>query len=217
MIDREQIVSVVEKAKKDATQRRFPQSIDLEVKLRGIDATKQDTSFTEVYPLPKGLGSKRKTVCILADGNSLPRARNSGADRVMSRAELEAMAGDKKAIKKLARSYDFFVADVTLMPVVGRVMGQVLGPRNKVPTPFPSNAEPSPIVARLNTSVRVKLKGQPVIRCAIGSEEMSPQDVAENVRGVLDLVAQKVKGGAGSIDKVSIKLTMGKPSSAKSK
>jgi large subunit ribosomal protein L1 len=211
VLSKQQIAEALEQARKTAEKRRFTQSIDVEIKLRGIDATKQDTSFADVYTLPKGLGDKRRSVCIIADGASLLKARESGADRVLTRAELEALTGDKKSIKKLARNYDFFVADATLMANVGRIMGQVLGPRNKIPVPFPGAAEPKPIVERLRNSVRVRLKGQPVIRCMVGSEGMEAESVAENVVGLLDFVAQKVKGGASSIDSLTLKLTMSKP------
>jgi len=211
VLGKQQLVEALKQVRENTEKRRFTQSVDVEIRLRGIDATKQDTSFADVYVLPKGLGNKRRSVCIIADGASLPKARESGADRVLTRVELEALSGDKKSIKKLARNFDFFVADAALMANVGRIMGQVLGPRNKIPVPFPSSAEPKPIVERLRNSVRVRLKGQPVIRCMVGSEDMEAESVADNISGLLEFIAQKVKGGASSIDSLVLKFTMGKP------
>lgn len=210
MIDKQKLVELLEQLKNTSEKRRFKQTVDLEVKLRNIDVSKPENTFTETHPLPKGLGKKRK-ICVFADGASLPKARESGADRVLTRSEIEALANDKKAIKKLAKQFDFFVADSTLMPLIGRVMGQILGPRGKMPAPFPPNADPKPIVDRLRNSVLIKLKGQPVIRCMVGTEDMDPADIADNIIDVLNYVAQKVKGGTTSLDRAVVKFTMGAP------
>ncbi|PSN91811.1 hypothetical protein B9Q08_02155 [Candidatus Marsarchaeota G2 archaeon ECH_B_SAG-M15] len=143
MMDKQRLVEVLEQVKTTSEKRKFIQSVEFELKLKNVDASKPENSFTETHPLPKGLSTKRRSVCVFADGASLPRARESGADAVMTRSDIEALAGDKKAVKKLAKKYDFFVADATLMPLIGRVMGQVLGPRGKMPTPFPVNNNPS--------------------------------------------------------------------------
>ncbi|MEM3670455.1 MAG: 50S ribosomal protein L1 [Thermoprotei archaeon] len=211
MVTKNQILEAVKQAYQNKGERRFLQSVEVEVKLKGIDASKQDTSFSEVYALPKGLGSKRRTVCIIADSATITKARSSGAERVLSRADLEALITDKKAVKKLARQYDFFVAETGLMALVGRGMGQILGPRNKIPVPLPPSAEPAPVVDRLRNSVRVRLKGQPVIRCVVGSEDMDPDAIAENIIGLTEAIAQKVKGGSSSIGAIAVKLTMGHP------
>ncbi|MEM0119824.1 MAG: 50S ribosomal protein L1 [Thermoprotei archaeon] len=211
MMDKQKLVELLEQLKANSKKRRFVQSVDLELKLKNVDVSKPENSFTETYSLPKGFPGKRRRVCVFADGASLPRARESGADAVMTRSEIEALAGDKKAVKKLAKKYDFFVADVALMPTVGRVMGQVLGPRGKMPTPFPVNTDPKPIVERLRNSVLIKLKGQPVIRCMVGSEDMNPADLAENILDVVNHITQKVKGGRAALDHALIKMSMSKP------
>ncbi|MCL5788341.1 MAG: 50S ribosomal protein L1 [Candidatus Marsarchaeota archaeon] len=215
MVTKNQILEAVKEALQERSTRRFRQSVDVEITLKGIDASKQDTSFSEVYAMPRGLGSKRRSVCVIADSATITKARSSGADRVLSRGDLESLLSDKKSVKKLARSYDFFVAETGLMSLVGRGMGQILGPRNKIPVPLPPSAEPKPVVERLRNSVRIRLKGQPVIRCVAGSEDMEPEAIAENILGLTEAVAQKVKGGASSIGAVTVKLSMGKPVSTK--
>lgn len=210
MIDKQKLVELIEQLKNSAEKRRFKQTVELELKLRNIDVSKPENTFTEIHPLPKGVGKKRK-ICIFADGASLPRAREAGADEVLTRSDIEALANNKKAVKKLAKRFDFFVADATLMPLIGRVMGQILGPRGKMPTPFPPNVDPKPIVERLRNSVLIRLKGQPVIRCPVGTEDMDPADIADNIIDLINYVPQKVKGGQAVLDRAVIKLTMSKP------
>ncbi|PSN91807.1 hypothetical protein B9Q08_02135, partial [Candidatus Marsarchaeota G2 archaeon ECH_B_SAG-M15] len=72
-------------------------------------------------------------------------------------------------------------------------------------------ADPKPIVERLRNSVLVKLKGQPVIRCMVGSEDMNADDLAENILDLVNYTTQKVKGGRAALDHALVKLTMSKP------
>jgi large subunit ribosomal protein L1 len=210
VVGRDQVLNAVREARQ-SEKRRFIQTLDLEIRLRGVDTSKPENTFVDVYALPKGLGSKKKKVCIIADTATLPKARESGAERVLSKEDLVALAGDKKAIRKLARQFDFFVADASLMATVGRTMGQILGPRNKVPTPLPPGADPKVLVQSLKNSVRVRLKGQPVVRTTVGSEDMSESDLTENALSLIDRVTQKLKGGQSAFDTAVLKLTMGKP------
>lgn len=210
MVGKDQVLDAVRKAKQ-SERRRFVQTVDLEIRLRGVDVSKPENTFVDVYALPKGLGSKQKKVCIIADTATLPKARESGAERVLSKEDLATVAGDKKSIRKLARQFDFFVADASLMATVGRTMGQILGPRNKVPTPLPPGADPKAVVQRLKNSVRIRLKSQPVVRTTVGSEDMNESDLAENALSVIDRVTQRLKGGQSAFDTAVLKLTMGKP------
>lgn len=205
------MVELLDQLRSKSKKTRFKQSVDLELKLRNIDVSKPENTFTEIHMLPRGLDGKQRRVCVFADGASLPKAREAGADSVMTRGEIEVLAGDKKGIKKLAKNYDFFVADATLMPLIGRVMGQILGPRGKMPSPFPVNADPKPLVDRLRNSVLIKLKGQPVIRCMVGTQDMDPADLADNIIDIVNYTAQKVRGGKSALDHALIKFTMSEP------
>ena len=45
------------------------------------------------------------------------------------------------------------------MPTVGKTLGQLLGPRGKMPTPVPFNAPIESFLERFRTSVKIKAKG----------------------------------------------------------
>jgi large subunit ribosomal protein L1 len=119
------------------------------------------------------------------------------------------MAGKKKVCRKTAQSYDFFIAEAPLMPLVGKVLGQFLGPKNKMPTPVPPASSISQLVERLRRSVRITVKSSLSASCKIGHEEMPVQQLLENAEAVISTVQKRLPHSA-TLRFVGFKTTMGK-------
>ena len=208
-LETKKIVEAVEKAK-NSKRRGFTQSVDLIVNIQDIDLKKPENRITELVELPNPIDKEVK-VCVIASGQLALEAKKAGADRVIQREDLEALAKDRKAARKLAKEYDFFVAEAPLMPLVGRALGPFLGPRGKMPTPVPSNAPISEILERHRRLVRLRLKDQPTLQCRVGTETMDNQKIAENIQAVLKRLEEKLERGFRNIASVLVKTTMGKP------
>ncbi len=206
-ITAEKIVRAVAEARKASKKRNFTQSFDLAINLRDVDMSKPENRITEEVVLPKGRG-KPVRVAVIA-GDELALAAREHADLVITREELEEIAKDRKKAKKLANDIDFFIAQAELMPVIGRFLGPVLGPRGKMPKPVPPNAPIAAIVERLRRTARLRTKDKPVIHVAVGSEEMSDEEVAQNIEAVLSHLERKLEKGLGNIKSVYVKTTMG--------
>src|SRR6266581_4153349 len=144
-------------------KRKFNQSVELAVKLRELDLKRPEQRINESLELPTA-ASKTVKVAVIAGGDLAVRAKNAGADIVIGREDLDKMARDKKAARKIAQNYDFFVAEAPLMPQVGKSLGQMLGPRGKMPTPIPPTAPIDDVLKRQRKNVRLKMKDQPVIQ-----------------------------------------------------
>ncbi len=197
------------KAKSEAKKRKFTQTVDLFINFKNIDLSKQDNKLSLEVSLPKGRG-KPKKVCVIAEDELASNAKGV-VDKILRVPELEKMGGDKKAIKALAESYDFFIAQASLMPAVGKYLGQALGPRGKMPKPVPPNANLAPLVATLSNTVVIKTKGKnlPVAHAPIGTEAMSDDDLAENARAVINAVKAKLPLHEQNIKDIYVKTTMG--------
>jgi large subunit ribosomal protein L1 len=139
------------------------------------------------------------------------KAKNAHADNVLERSELEELAGKKKDLRKLASSYDVFISEAPLMPLVGRILGPVLGPRGKMPVPVPPNADIAAAIARNRNTVVVRMRNQPIIQVSVGSEKMSEEELVDNIQAVLRLVEGKLKRGLKNIKFAFIKTSMGSP------
>ncbi|NOZ82460.1 MAG: 50S ribosomal protein L1 [Euryarchaeota archaeon] len=206
-VSTEKLVEAVRSAREASKKRNFVQSFDLAVNLRDIDMSKPENRLNEEVVLPGGRGKQVK-VGVIA-GDELALAAKEHADLVITKEELQELAKDRKKAKKVAESADFFIAQADLMPLVGRVLGPILGPRGKMPKPVPPNAPLENIIARLRRTVRLRTKDKPVLHVAVGTEDMSDEDVAKNIEAVLTHLERKLDAGMGGIKSIYLKTTMG--------
>jgi large subunit ribosomal protein L1 len=170
---------------------------------------KKGFALNEVVQLPKT--SSPATVCIMATGDMGQKAKEAKADAVVGSEELDRFAANKRASRKFINKYDFFLADTQIMPVVGKVLGQLLGPRGKMPTPVPFNASIESFLQRFRSSIKVRSRASLAMSCKIGDESMENADLAINAHAVLSAVEKKLPSGEKNLKRVIIKTTMGKP------
>lgn len=212
-MDKEQIQAAIAKAKDISGKRNFKQSFDLIINLKGLDVKKQEHQVDTFITLPHARGKKVK-VCALVAAELETQAKNVCDSAILS--DSFEKYNDKKEIKKLANSFDFFIAQANIMPKVATAFGRVLGPRGKMPNPksgavVAPNANLKPLYEKLQRTVRATTKSAPLIQCAIGTEDMNPNDIAENALTVYSSLLQVLPNEKHNIKDIYIKLTMGKP------
>lgn len=202
------IEEAVKKVLEESKPRNFTQSIDVVITINDLDINKPENRLDEEVLLPNGRGKDVK-IAFIAEGELAYQAEKAGADLVIDKEQLEAYGKNRAEAKKIANSYDFFVAQSDLMPTVGRFLGPVLGPRKKMPKPIPASANPEVILGRLRSTVKVRVKDQPIIQSIVGSEDMTEAQIAENVDAVLDVLDRNLEKGQKQIKALYIKTTMG--------
>jgi len=145
----------------------------------------------------------------LIGGDEMVTKAKSIVDRVISAEELATIAEDKKEAKRLAREFDYFIAEAPLMPLIGKRLGVVLGPRGKMPKPIPPGSDPKPMVDNLRRSVFVRSRDRSTFHAPVGNEKMSPEQIAENIDMVIRRVSAKLERGMMNIDSAYVKTSMG--------
>ena len=196
------------KEAKSSKERKFKQSLELIMVFKDIDV-KKGFAMNETVQLPKQTGSPA-TVCVMASGEMGLKAKNAKADKVLNPDELNQLGSDKRESRKFINKYDFFLADTKIMPVVGKVLGQLLGPRGKMPTPVPFNASIESLLQRFRSSIRVRVRNSLSMACKIGDEKMEDDDLVANANAVISAVEKKLPNGDKNIKKILVKTTMGK-------
>lgn len=184
------------------------------MKLKDIDVKKLDLNINEVVFLPNKLSDQAK-ICVFAAGDNAVRAQKAGADRVIEAGELDRLASEKRSAKKLAREYQFFLADTGLMPKIGKILGQFLGPKGRMPAPVPPAAPIEAMLNRYRTAVRVKARSSLSVAGRIGDESLDDSKVAENALAVIGQVEKKLPNGEKNIHSLLVKKSMGKLTKAK--
>ena len=202
------IEEAVKKVIEESKPRNFTQSIDVVITIKDLDVNKPENRLDEEVLLPNGRGKDVK-IAFIAEGELAYQAEKAGADLVINKEQLEAYGKNRAQAKKVANSYDFFVAQSDLMPTVGRFLGPVLGPRKKMPKPIPASANPEVILGRLKSTVKVRVKDQPIVQSIVGSEDMTEAQIAENVDAILDVLDRNLEKGQKQIKALYIKTTMG--------
>jgi len=208
MVSESQLVEVIKQAKESDKDRKFKQSVEMIMVFKDVDV-KKGFAINETVQLPKKT-TKPALVCIMASGDMGIKAKNAKADMVIDENELTKLSADKKKSKKMINKYDFFLADTKLMPTVGKKLGQLLGPRGKMPTPVPFNAPIESFLERFKSSIRIRVKNSLSLSCKIGEEDMDEQHIAANANTITNAVEKKLPNGDKNIKKIMIKTTMGK-------
>ena len=96
------------------------------------------------------------------------------------------------------------------MTLVVKSVGQLMGPRGKMPTPVPFNADIKSFLTRFKKSIRVRLKSSLALSCKIGDENMNEDDLVANANAVINAIEKKLPNGDKNLKKIMIKTTMGK-------
>ena len=193
MVNESELVELIQEAKKSEKERKFKQSLELYITFKDIDV-KKGFALNEVIQLPKQMSQPAK-ICVMASGDMGIKAKSANADEVIDNDGLSKLAENKRESRKLINKYDFFLADTKLMANVGKLLGQLLGPRGKMPTPVPFNAPIESFLNRYKSSIRVRLKNSLSLSCKIGDEAMDEKDLAANAITIINAIEKKLPNG----------------------
>ncbi|HUJ84553.1 MAG TPA: 50S ribosomal protein L1 [Candidatus Acidoferrales bacterium] len=209
-LDNKTISEAIKQAKTKSGDKKFNQTVDLILDITEIDMKSPEGKIQEIVELPHETGKPNK-VCVIASGEFAFKARNAEADYVVERADLDQLNGKKKELRKLAEGYDVFISEAPLMPLVGRILGPVLGPRGKMPIPVAPNADIAALIKKHRKTVVVRMRNQPTIQVSVGSQQMKDEDLVENTMTVLRVLDGKLKRGLKNVKFAFIKTSMGEP------
>lgn len=211
-MDQKQALTALKKLKEASSKRNFKQGIDLIITFKDIDMKKTDNQLTLFANVPNP--PKEFKICALVGPEMKEEAKP--ADRVVLLDEFERFKNDKKAVKKLANEYDFFVAQANLMAQVAAAFGRVLGPKGKMPNPKAGGVvlpktNLKPIVEKLKKTIKLVSRNTLMVQCSIGKEDMDENKVVENAVTIYNQVLHAMPQEKNNIKEVMLKLTMSKP------
>jgi large subunit ribosomal protein L1 len=185
-------------------KKKFIQSVDLIVNLKGVDAKKD--SISAVITIPYII--KEKRVCGFL---------TKKFDLVKTITQPEFLHfKDKKELKALVKQYDFFIATAKLMPAVATTFGKVLGPAGKMPSPQlgvlmqEDDNSIKQLLEKISKSIKVRVK-EASVKVMVAKEAMSDEQIAANIEAVYAGIVNALPTKKENVKNIMVKLTMGKP------
>ncbi|MBS3815072.1 MAG: 50S ribosomal protein L1 [Hadesarchaea archaeon] len=209
-VSKDEILEAVKEAKEKSGDRNFTQSFDLAISFKDLDLDDPSNRINAKVELPHGTGKTQK-IGVFAEGELAERSRDAGVDRVFSKDEVKELGENRSEAKKIAEEFESFLADAGMMAFIGKQLGPVLGPRGKMPQPLSPTADPSDLISDLRSTVQLNVREDPVAHLLVGREDMSEEEIADNVESALDTIESKLPKGSKQVSSIIIKTTMGKP------
>jgi len=189
-------------------KRGFVETIELQIALKNYDPVK-DKRFSGVVRLP--IAPKRKfTVCIIGDAKDIDRAKAAGIPS-MTQDDLKKLKKDKKLVKKLANSYDAFLASGTLIRMIPRLLGPGLNKAGKFPSVLGTNEDIPEKIESLKASIKFQLKSKKALcmGVAVANVSMSAADVIANTTLSVNFLVSLLAKNWQQVKRLYIKSTMG--------
>ena len=191
-------------------ERKFDQTADLIINLQKFDQKKNQLNIFLNIPFK----IKDKKICAFLETKDKSLETITPNDFKNY--------SDKKALKKLVKRFDFFIAQASVMPKVASIFGRVLGPAGKMPSPQLgilmdiNDKALEEVKKKINNSLRIRIK-EASIKLAIGKQSMKDEEIAENVLSVYNAIMKELPKGKENIRNIELKFTMTKPQKIKIK
>lgn len=213
-MDKETIQEAIQTLHDDAEPRNFTQSVDLVVSLKDVDLDDPDDKVDAYVALPHQTGKPKHIAALI--GPELEDATSGVVDTVIRQKDFEDYASNPSKAKTLAKDHAFFLAQADIMPDVATKFGRFLGPRDKMPNPqlgtvINPGTDIESLCSRLQRTVHLKGKKDPVIQVKVGNEEMDADHVADNTITSYDELIDNLAKERNNIKDAYLKLTMSKP------
>ena len=212
-MDKNQVIEAIKELRSLSKKRNFSQTLDLQINLMNLDLKKPENKIEAFVTMPNKRGKQVK-VCALV-GGALPNDAKEHADLAILQDDFKKIASNKKEVKKLVREYDFFIAQADIMPAVATSFGRYLGPKAKMPSPkaggiVPPKGNIAALKEKLQKTVRLAVKTELSVKCPVGKEDMSDEEIADNVMAVQNGLVNALPQHENNVKGFFIKLTMSK-------
>jgi len=197
-------------ANSKAKKRKFIETIELQVALKNYDPNK-DKRFSGILRLPIAPRQPNKyKVCIIGDAKHADEAKNAGVS-CMTQDDLKKLKKDKKLVKKLANSYDAFLASASLIRMIPRLVGPGLNKAGKFPSVLGANDNIPEKVIQQQQSIKFQLKSKKTLCLGVPVAHvgMKEDDIIANITLAVNFLVSLLTKNWQQVKRLYVKSTMG--------
>jgi len=127
----------------------------------------------------------------------------------MTADDLKKLNKDKKKVKKLAKSYDAFMASDSLIKQIPRLLGPGLSKAGKFPILVTHNDDLQSKVNDLKATIKFQMKKVLCLSVAVGNVTMTDEQLVQNVHLAMNFLVSLLKKHWQNVRSLHIKSTMG--------
>merc|ERR1712166_817235 len=206
---RAMVLENVKEMRLAATERKFTQTVEIQLGLKDYDPQK-DKRFVGSVRLPNMPRTNLK-ICLIADEKHRAEAVAAKLDiAVTTLDELKKFNKQKKVVKKWAKQYDVLIASDTVLKKVPVVVGPILNRIQMFPTVVTHNQPLILSVQDMRATVKLQLRKVTCMGVAAGREDMTDEELRHNIMMSLNFLVSLLKKGWHNLKSVHIKMSMGK-------
>lgn len=189
-------------------KRNFTETIELQFGLKNYDPAR-DKRFSGNIRLPN-VPRPKMTICVLGDTLHCDQAKACNIP-FRSVDDLKKLNKNKKEIKKLAKSFDAFLASDAVIKQIPKLLGPGLNKAGKFPTPISHSDDLAEKIAETKATIKFQYKKSPCLGVAIGTVEMTEDELVANTMLSINFLVSLLKKNWQNIRSIYVKSTMGKP------
>lgn len=206
-----QFSEALKELRKVNKKRNFDQTLDIIINLKEFNLSRESLKLYITLPF---VATKKRICGFLENPSRL-------IDFTITKNDLDRIT--PADMKKLVKSYDFFIANAKLMPQIATKFGKILGITGKMPDPKAGSilmqeteAAISALVEKLSKTVKIHAK-EKSLKIAIGKESMSDSELVENASVVFKNIVEALPKKELNVKSVLFKFTMSNPVKVKQK
>jgi large subunit ribosomal protein L1 len=206
----EQVTKTLTKMDADTKKRKFKQTIELMINLKGMDLGKADSKIDLKVQVPHSTGRQAGKSLLFGKTDDFVKQTKELFSEVIMEDQISKM---KKADIQKLLTYDVLLAEGQAILTVAKYFGQTLAPKGKMPKPAGTNpAQIRDVINNAMTAVHVtnkRGKTVPVMHVVVGKEDMSHEQLSDNIAAVYNTVLNALPGKKQNIRSLYLKKTMG--------
>ena len=187
-----QVTECINTILKEKKQRKFTETIELQIGLKDYD-TQKDKRFAGTVRLPNIPRPKLK-ICLIGDAKHIEAAKGLDIDTI----DLEGLKKfnkEKKPIKSWAKKYHILLATDTLVKKIPQVLGPVLNRIGMFPQVVTHAESLQAKIDDARGSIKFQLKKVTCMAVAVGNETMSEEQLRQNILIAVNFLISLLKKG----------------------